>query len=242
MNNQREVMEQRKKDILVAIETLQAEGMPVTIKEVANLTGLPYHLIHAQKSLHSLMNIRPVASYKQKREQPKRDFTAAASMHDRYVTVIKDLVMAGKPMSKQDVADEIGAMGMGVDHPAIARAINSLLAARDLTMDGNGLYRLAKEPVTTAAAVCSIRPDRLRSRLTHPVQTVLSGEDPWSRLHEVRACRSQRPRFGHGKTCRGSGRIVCRVAPDTAWKSGSVLREHHHGIRQGRHHHLEDDS
>jgi arginine repressor len=159
MNNQREVMEQRKKDILVAIETLQAEGMPVTIKEVANLTGLPYHLIHAQKSLHSLMNIRPVASYKQKREQPKRDFTAAASMHDRYVTVIKDLVMAGKPMSKQDVADEIGAMGMGVDHPAIARAINSLLAARDLTMDGNGLYRLAKEPVTTAAEVRSVLMD-----------------------------------------------------------------------------------
>ncbi|MFM0417409.1 hypothetical protein [Paraburkholderia aromaticivorans] len=178
MNNQREVMNQRKKDILVAIETLQAEGMPVTIKEVSNLTGLPYHLIHAQKSLHSLMNIRPVASYKQNRGQPKREFTAAASMHDRYVTVIKDLFMAGKPMSKQDVADEIEAMGMGVDHPGIARAINSLLAARDLTMDGNGLYRLAKEPVTTAAEVRSVLMDETgKVTVLEPGQSALQAAE-----------------------------------------------------------------
>ncbi|SAL47530.1 hypothetical protein AWB71_02579 [Caballeronia peredens] len=173
MKNTRQTLNKRQADILAAIQALKDQNMPVTIKEVCSLTGLPYHIVYGHKELHEQMNIRATAPYKKKQQTPKREFTPAASMYDRYVTIIKDLCMTDKPMSKHDFADEIEGMGLTVNVPDISRAINSLLASRDLMMDGNGLYRLAKEQSTTTEAPAVLMDEKGTVTVLEPGQSAL---------------------------------------------------------------------
>ncbi|HDR9180346.1 TPA: hypothetical protein QDB06_000870 [Burkholderia vietnamiensis] len=128
-------------EIKVAIDTLKNEGLPVTIEQVASLTGFSDQTIRNHRK--HFLNDLPLTRPRRNSHINKPAFSPTASNLDRYSTVLKDLFVSGTRMNKQDAADELSAVtGGSVDPATMNQALNSLIANGVLSLDTNGYYRL----------------------------------------------------------------------------------------------------